>query len=84
MAHLLKVAHNRRRGRLNQYRMTLLKHPLDNPAAVLVETILNNILFDLLDEINEGLRVRLLAHLLDYLLHHMVSIEVKRTILDLF
>jgi hypothetical protein len=28
--------------------------------------------------------VRLLAHLLDYLLHHMVSIEVKRTILDLF
>ena len=70
-------------GFLDKHWVTFFKHALDNTAAVLIQAILNNILLNLVDKINEWIWLDMLAHLLDNLLNHMVSIKVEGAILDL-
>lgn len=57
--------------------MAFLKHALYNPTAILIETILHNILLNLVNEVDEWIRLDLLPHLLDNLLDHMIAIEVE-------
>ena len=83
LTHLSKVIDNGVRSLLHENWVTLFKHPLNDTAAVLVQAICNNVLLDLMDEVNEWLRLHLLTHLLDYLLHHVISIETEGAFLHL-
>lgn len=68
----------------NKCRMTFLKHPLHDSAAVLMHTEINDGYIDLIHKRYHRFWSRLLAHLRNYLLNHMISIEVKACILNRF
>ena len=83
VTHLLKMINNSVRSILHKNWVALFKHPLDNTTTVLVQAISNNVLFNLMDEVNKWLRLYLLTHLLDDLLHHMISVETEGAIFNL-